>query len=72
MSEDKLKSIDEKLSTVIKLLAINAVKGKPELQQIKFLQNFGMTSSEIALIIGKSPERIRGILHDRKKKASKR
>ena len=71
MSEERLKSIDEKLSVVIKLLAINVVKGKSDLEQIKFLQNFGMTSSEIAPAIGKSPERIRGILHEKKKKQKK-
>ena len=71
MSEDKLKSIDDKLSVVIKLLAINVVKNKSDLEKIKFLQNFGMTSNEIAPVVGKSPERVRGILHEKKKKGRK-
>ncbi len=73
MNEEVLKSIDDKLTTIVKLLAVNAVKGKSEMEQMEFLDSMGMNSSEIGLVVGKSATNVRVQLSlSRKKKNRKK
>lgn len=71
MSEDILKAIHSKLDTMTKLLALNAVKGRPFGEQIELLDNAGMSPSEIASILGKKPNNVRVQLHYMRKKGKK-
>ena len=67
MSEKILESIDKKMSTLLKLLALNAVTDKSLNEQITLLHNAGMTPAEIAKILNKTSNHIRVALHTIKK-----
>jgi len=69
MSEDILKSIDTRLHTITKLIALDAVKGRPFQEQVKLLHGIGMPTLEIADCLGKTPNNVRVALHMLKKKA---
>lgn len=71
MSEEILKAIDNKLTTIVKLLSVNAVKGKSEIEQMEFLDSMGMNSSEIGLMVGKSATNVRVQLSLNRKKKDK-
>lgn len=71
MSEEILKSIDNKLTTIVKLLSVNAVKRKSEIEQMEFLDSMGMNSSEIGLMVGKSATNVRVQLSLNRKKKGK-
>ena len=71
MSDDVLKSIDNKLTMIIRLLALDVVKGRSLNEQIELLHNAGMSASEIAAALGKTSNNIRVQLHLMKKKGKK-
>lgn len=58
-SEDILKEVSNKLDIVIRLLAIEVVKGRELKGQVKFLHQAGLEPKEIAEILGKTPNAIR-------------
>ena len=66
MPDKTLESINEKLFTIIKLLALNAIKDKPAGKQTLFLHDLGLTSQEIGSILEKSPATVRVQLHQAK------
>jgi hypothetical protein len=66
MNEELLKSIDSKLTSIIKLLAIDAIKDKPKGEQAEFLHKIGLTSAQIGEMLNKSPTTIRVQLHQKK------
>lgn len=70
MSEDAvLKSIDSRLHTITKLIALEVVKGRPFQEQVKLLHGIGMQPFEIADCLGKTPNNVRVALHMIKKKS---
>jgi len=69
MSEDILKSIDSKLDMLTKLTALNVVKGRTFTEQVQMLHSIGMSPSEIASCIGKTPNNVRVAIHGIKKKS---
>ena len=69
MNEDILKSIDHRLTTITKLLALDVVKGRQFQDQVKLLHDVGMQPSEIAEYVGKTPNNIRVVIHGLKKKS---
>ena len=74
MSTDSetLKQIDSKLSTLVRLISLDIVKGRTFVEQIELLSNAGLTPAEIATVLGKTPNNIRVQLHYvRKKKGAK-
>ena len=71
MSDELLKSIDKKLTVVSRLLALNAVKGRPLNEQMELLHNAGMSVAEIATTLGRTPNNVRVQLHLMKKKSKK-
>jgi len=71
MSEEILKSIDKRLASITKLVAINAIKDKTLNEQIQILYNTQMSVNEIANILGKSPNNISVRLHQKKKSKKK-
>lgn len=71
MNEDILKSIDKRLESITKLIAINAIKDKSLNEQIDLLSNVHLEVNEIAAILGKSPNNISVRLHMKKKSKKK-
>ncbi len=68
MSEEILKSIDNRLSSIVKILSFSIIKGKPLNESIELLYNAGLTPADIASILGKTPNNIRVQIHLLKKK----
>lgn len=68
MSDEVLKSIDEKLTMMTKLIALDVVKGRPFAEQVEILDNAGMTPAEIAACLRKTPNNIRVTLHSLRKR----
>ena len=71
MSEEILKSIDKRLATLTYLVAVNAVKDKSLNEQIDILHNAHLDVTDIAEILGKSPNNISVRLHQKKKSKNK-
>ncbi len=67
MKEDEI--IVEKLDMIIKLLALNQIKGKEIGEQILFLSTLGIANKDIAEILNKSQNTVNATLsqHRRKK-----
>jgi hypothetical protein len=64
-----LEEISGKLDKVLKLLAIDAVKGfEKEQQKIELLDSIGFKPSEIAKMLNKSPENVSVVLGSMRKK----
>lgn len=72
MSDKTLESIDQKLSTIIKLLALNSIKDKSAIKQAVFLNECGLSSQEIGSILNKSAATIRVQIHQSKTKGVKK
>jgi len=68
VTEDRMKSIDEKLSKIIMLLALNAVKGKSIAEAIESLNSLGLNSVEIGSILNKDPRNVRSYISQKRKK----
>ncbi len=69
---DILKSMDTKLTVILKLLALNVAKGRTFSEQIEMLHNAGMSPSEIASCLGKTSNNVRVALHSLRKKGDKK
>ena len=59
MGDEILKSIEQKLDSILKLLALQHIEKKPKEEQANILLGLGMTSSEVGKILGKSDSTIR-------------
>lgn len=72
-TNDLIEEISDKLDKMLKLLAIDAVKGfEKESQKIELLDSIGFKPSEIAKMLNKSPENVSVVLGSiRKKKEPK-
>ena len=55
--------LDKKTSMIMKIVALDAVKGRPLNEQIHLLDSIGMSPMEIASCLGKTPNTIRVLLH---------
>lgn len=72
MSNDKsLENISNKLDTIIKLLAINIVRGRELKEQVRLLSQVNLSPKEIAEILGKTPNTIRVTLFGLRKESKK-
>jgi DNA-directed RNA polymerase specialized sigma24 family protein len=63
MDEQQFKQLSNKIDTIIKLLALNAVEDKQLKDQVSILSSFGFQPKQIADMLGKTPGNIRVILH---------
>lgn len=63
MDETQFKQLSDKMDTIIKLLALNAVEGKELKNQVSILSSFGFQPKQIADMLGKTPNQIRVTLH---------
>lgn len=59
MSNEILKSIEQKLDTMLKLSALQYIKDKPKEDQANILLNLGLSSPEVGKLLGKSASTIR-------------
>jgi len=59
MSDKILKSIENKLDSILKILALQHIENKPKEKQANILLDLGMNSTEVAKILGKSDSTIR-------------
>jgi hypothetical protein len=55
--------LDKKISMLMKIVALDAVKGRPLNEQIHLLDSIGMSPAEIASCLGKTPNTVRVLLH---------
>ena len=60
--------ISHKLDVIIKLLALDQLKGKEVGEQIVFLSNIGISNKEIATILNKSQNTVNATLSQWRKK----
>jgi DNA-directed RNA polymerase specialized sigma24 family protein len=63
MDEQQFTQLSNKMDTIIKLLALNAVEGKQLKDQVAILSSFGFQPKQIAEMLGKNPSSIRVMLH---------
>lgn len=68
MSEEILKSINQKLNSILKILALQYIENKPKAEQANTLLDLGMTSTEVGKILGKADSTIRSQKQDAKSK----
>ena len=72
MSEKSLEEISGKLDKILKLLAVNTVKGlEKDQEKIELLDQLGFRPVEIAVFLGKSPDNINVQLSLLRKKKGK-
>ena len=72
MDEKLFQILSGKMDTIIKLLALNTVKGKELKEQVGLLSSSGFQPKDIADILGKRSSHIRVILHRLRKDREKR
>jgi hypothetical protein len=70
LENSQYEKISAKLDRIINLLALNAVKGLEPEDQVGRLSDLKFQPSEIAPIVGKSPNAVRITLHYLRKKRS--
>ena len=63
MDEQQFKLLSDKMDTIIKLLALNAIQGKQLKEQVLTLSSFGFQPMQIAAMLGKTPNNVRVLLH---------
>lgn len=68
MDERQFKELSEKMDIIIRLLALNTVGGKQLRQQVLMLSSLGFQPKQIADVLGKTPNHIRVILHEIRKR----
>jgi len=70
MSDEVLKSIDGKLSLILKIMVKNDIEGLTNTESAPLLKNIGFTIAEIAEIIGSTPGSVRVTLNRIQKKGT--
>ena len=68
MSQSDQKEILEKLDIIIKLLALDILKGKEAKDQILILHGLGISPTNISLILGKSRNTVNVTLSQARRK----
>jgi DNA-directed RNA polymerase specialized sigma24 family protein len=68
MDDKQFAVLDNKLSTIIKLLGAQLIQDKDYREQIDFLYKAGLTHKEIAALTGKTENNIKVTLHLIRKK----
>ena len=72
MSDKQFRILSEKLDTLIKLTAINALKGKNLTDQVEILSEIGLQPKQIATILGTDPATVSTLKGRVKKKRIKK
>ena len=72
MSDKQFRTLSEKMDTLIKLTAINALKGKNLTDQVEILSEIGLQPKQIATILGTDPATVSTLKSRVKKKRTKK
>jgi hypothetical protein len=72
MDERQFNQLMEKLNLLIKLSALNAIRGLEFKDQVRTLSGLGLQPREIAWITGKTANYVRVTLHELRKEGSKK
>jgi transcriptional regulator len=72
MSNNQFKILSEKLDVLIKLTAINALKGKSLTEQVEILSEIGLQPKNIATILGTDRKTVSTLKGRTKKRKSKK
>jgi hypothetical protein len=72
MNDTQFRILSQKMDTLIKLIAINALKGKNLTDQVGILSEVGLQPSEIAVILGTDPSTVSTLKGRVKKKKTKK
>lgn len=72
VDENQFQILSGKMDIIIKLLALNTVKGKELKGQVGLLSSSGFQPKDIADILGKKSSHIRVILHRLRKESERR
>lgn len=72
VDENQFQILSGKMDIIIKLLALNTVKGKELKEQVGLLSSSGFQSKDIADILGRKSSHVRVILHRLRKESEKR
>lgn len=72
MSDKQLKILTEKLDTLIRLTAIDALKGKNLTDQVEILSEIGLQPKEIATILGTDPNTVSALKSRVRKRKTKK
>jgi transcriptional regulator len=71
MDKDQFEQLNRKLDLVMKMLAVDKLYGKKQIEQVTILNSFGMRPSEIADILGIRTQNVTAQLAHVKRKASR-
>jgi hypothetical protein len=71
LNDTQFEAINSKLDVIVKLLALEAVKGKPLKEQVQILSALELQPKQVADMLGKTPHHISVILHEIRKEAAK-
>lgn len=71
MTEKLLQNLNQKVDTIIRLLALQITQGKKQEEQIWLLSSIGYKPKEIARTLGTTPNTVRVTLSNLKKEKNK-
>jgi len=71
MDKDQFEQLSKKLDLILRMLAVDKLYGKKQIEQVKILSDFGFRTSEIAVVLGKELSTITGQLSRLKKGSTK-
>jgi hypothetical protein len=72
MEEKQVERLFARLDLILKLLAIDKLSGKKQVEQVGLLTEFGFRPSEIAIVLARKPTEITSILSKMKKRSNPR
>jgi len=72
MNDQQFKQLIEKLNLLIKLSALNVLKGQKFRDQVRVLSGLGLQPREIAWITGKTANYVRVTLHKLRREESEK
>jgi len=70
MEDKQVERLCAKLDLILKIIAIDKLSGKKQVQQVAMLTDFGFRPSEIAVVLGRKPKEITSVLSKMKKRTS--
>ena len=72
MEDKQIERLFARLDLILKLLAIDKLSGKKQVEQVALLTEFGFRPSEIAIVLARKPSEITSILSKMKKRSNSR
>lgn len=71
MDKNQFDEFNKKLDLILRMLAVDKLQGKKQVEQVKILSDFGFRPSEIATVLGRELSTITGQLSRLKRAARK-